>query len=225
MVPISTSRPRWRASRHERAVARTKPGRRTVTGRVAGLRPHADDRARTREARHSHAGRSQPHQALDDVEQAIRAKGGDAVSVVSDLSDVTSVRRAAVEIAALGLPIAGLQPSSRSAISDRHVRAVTDTFELVATEEDNYPARTMCQWLVVSTSGFYDWYRRPSSSGPAGTPLWTPRHQPPPDLMMCTAPHRRLRSAPRRRRCRPRHSAKSAQVRSSLRLRAGSPVE
>ncbi len=120
------------------------------------------------------------------------------MSVVSDLSDVTSVRRAAVEIAALGLPIAGLQPSSRSAISDRHVRAVTDTFELVATEEDNYPARTMCQWLVVSTSGFYDWYRRPSSSGPAGTPLWTPRHQPPPDLMMCTAPHRRLRSAPRR---------------------------
>ena len=45
---------------------------------------------------------------LDEVEQEIRAQGGRAVSVVSDLSDVTSARRAAADIAALNLPIAGL---------------------------------------------------------------------------------------------------------------------
>jgi NAD(P)-dependent dehydrogenase (short-subunit alcohol dehydrogenase family) len=45
---------------------------------------------------------------LDDVEKEIRARGGTAVSVVSDLSDVASARRAAAEITALGLPIAGL---------------------------------------------------------------------------------------------------------------------
>ncbi len=45
---------------------------------------------------------------LDEVKEEIRARGGNAVSVVSDLSDVTSARRAAAEITALGLPIAGL---------------------------------------------------------------------------------------------------------------------
>lgn len=45
---------------------------------------------------------------LDEVEREIRAQGGYAVSVVSDLSDVTSARRAAADIAALELPIAGL---------------------------------------------------------------------------------------------------------------------
>ena len=45
---------------------------------------------------------------LDAVQTEIRGQGGRAVSVVSDLSDVTSARRAAAEIAALGLPIAGV---------------------------------------------------------------------------------------------------------------------
>ena len=45
---------------------------------------------------------------LDVVEQAISAQGGHSVSVVCDLSDITSARRAATEIAALDLPIAGL---------------------------------------------------------------------------------------------------------------------
>lgn len=45
---------------------------------------------------------------LDEVEKEIQAQGGHAVSVVSDLSDVMSARRAADEIAALNLPIAGL---------------------------------------------------------------------------------------------------------------------
>lgn len=45
---------------------------------------------------------------LDEVEKEIQAKGGHAVSVVCDLSDITSARRAATEITALDLPIAGL---------------------------------------------------------------------------------------------------------------------
>jgi NAD(P)-dependent dehydrogenase (short-subunit alcohol dehydrogenase family) len=45
---------------------------------------------------------------LDEVGEQIRARGGQAVAVVCDLADVTSARRAAAEIAALDLPIAGL---------------------------------------------------------------------------------------------------------------------
>ena len=45
---------------------------------------------------------------LDEVTGEIQARGGHAVSVVCDLSDLTSVRRAAVEIAALDLPLSGL---------------------------------------------------------------------------------------------------------------------
>jgi NAD(P)-dependent dehydrogenase (short-subunit alcohol dehydrogenase family) len=45
---------------------------------------------------------------LDDVRHAIERRGGRAVPVVCDLSDLGSVRRAAAEIVALGLPIAGL---------------------------------------------------------------------------------------------------------------------
>jgi NAD(P)-dependent dehydrogenase (short-subunit alcohol dehydrogenase family) len=51
-------------------------------------------------------GRSRPR--LDAVQEEIREKGGRAVSVVSDLSDIGSARRAAAEIVALDLPIAGL---------------------------------------------------------------------------------------------------------------------
>jgi NAD(P)-dependent dehydrogenase (short-subunit alcohol dehydrogenase family) len=45
---------------------------------------------------------------LEEVNREIHAQGGHAVSVVSDLSDITSARRAAAEIAALDLPVAGL---------------------------------------------------------------------------------------------------------------------
>jgi len=45
---------------------------------------------------------------LEDVQKAIENKGGRATSVVCDLSDISSVRRAAAEIIALHLPIAGL---------------------------------------------------------------------------------------------------------------------
>jgi len=45
---------------------------------------------------------------LDELRQTIEQKGQHAVSVVCDLSDLVSVRRAAAEIIALHLPIAGL---------------------------------------------------------------------------------------------------------------------
>src|SRR5277367_3614661 len=45
---------------------------------------------------------------LEQVQKAIVQKGQDAASVVCDLSDIASVRRAAAEIIALNLPIAGL---------------------------------------------------------------------------------------------------------------------
>src|SRR5271155_1086109 len=45
---------------------------------------------------------------LEQVQKAIVQKGQDAASVVCDLSDLASVRRAAAEIIALDLPIVGL---------------------------------------------------------------------------------------------------------------------
>jgi NAD(P)-dependent dehydrogenase (short-subunit alcohol dehydrogenase family) len=45
---------------------------------------------------------------LSGVQKAIEQNGGRAVSVVCDLSHIASVKRAAAEIVALGLPIAGL---------------------------------------------------------------------------------------------------------------------
>jgi NAD(P)-dependent dehydrogenase (short-subunit alcohol dehydrogenase family) len=45
---------------------------------------------------------------LAEVQKTIEQKGQHAVSVVCDLSDIASVRRAAAEIVALHLPIVGL---------------------------------------------------------------------------------------------------------------------
>src|ERR1700728_493637 len=45
---------------------------------------------------------------LDEVRRTIERAGGQAVPVGCDLSDGASVRRAAAEIIALGLPLAGL---------------------------------------------------------------------------------------------------------------------
>ncbi|MGC9380514.1 SDR family NAD(P)-dependent oxidoreductase [Streptomyces sp. MH13] len=45
---------------------------------------------------------------LDDVRSTIEGTGGKAVSVLCDLSDLTSVRRAVARITELGLPIAGV---------------------------------------------------------------------------------------------------------------------
>ena len=48
------------------------------------------------------------YRKLDEVQNTIEQKGHSAVSVVCDVSDIVSVRRAAVEILALDLPIVGL---------------------------------------------------------------------------------------------------------------------
>jgi NAD(P)-dependent dehydrogenase (short-subunit alcohol dehydrogenase family) len=45
---------------------------------------------------------------LDEVRRALEKMGQRAVPVVCDLSDISSVRRAAAEIVALRLPIVGL---------------------------------------------------------------------------------------------------------------------
>lgn len=45
---------------------------------------------------------------LDDVRSSIEGRGGKAVSVLCDLSDLTSVRRAVAQITELGLPITGV---------------------------------------------------------------------------------------------------------------------
>ncbi len=45
---------------------------------------------------------------LDTLQQEIQQKGGNAVSVVCDLSDISSVQRAATEIVSLNLAVAGL---------------------------------------------------------------------------------------------------------------------
>jgi NAD(P)-dependent dehydrogenase (short-subunit alcohol dehydrogenase family) len=45
---------------------------------------------------------------LDEVRKVIEGRGGKAVPVVCDLSDLDSVRRAAARIIELGLPVAGL---------------------------------------------------------------------------------------------------------------------
>ena len=76
-----------------------------VTGPTAGI----GRRTALELARHGTVvlvGRS--HAKLTAVEKEIRARGGQAISIVSDLSDVTSARDAAAKIIALGLPIGGL---------------------------------------------------------------------------------------------------------------------
>src|SRR5450759_2226199 len=45
---------------------------------------------------------------LTGVKKEIEAKSGSARTVVADMSDIVSVRRAAAEIIGLGLPIAGV---------------------------------------------------------------------------------------------------------------------
>ena len=55
---------------------------------------------------------------LDDVRQTIEKKGQHAISVLCDLSDLASVRHAAMAIIALELPIVGL--INNAGTSDMH---------------------------------------------------------------------------------------------------------
>lgn len=82
-----------------------KGGAFVLTGPTSGFGRHAAFEL----AKHGTVvlvGRS--NERLDDVRKQIEAKGGHAVSVVCDVSDLASVRKAAAEIIALGLPITAL---------------------------------------------------------------------------------------------------------------------
>jgi NAD(P)-dependent dehydrogenase (short-subunit alcohol dehydrogenase family) len=89
-------------------MARTNPGQRAayiITGPTSGI----GYRTALEMAKHGTvvlAGRDPAK--LRTVRQTIEQTGGHAVPVVCDLSDLASVRRAAAEIIALGLPLAGL---------------------------------------------------------------------------------------------------------------------
>jgi transposase InsO family protein len=41
---------------------------------------------------------------------------------------------------------------------------VTDKYEFIDGEKDHYPTVSMCVWLEVSRSGFYEWAKRPESA-------------------------------------------------------------
>lgn len=41
---------------------------------------------------------------------------------------------------------------------------MTEKCEFIDAEKDNYPIQSMCVWLEISTSGFYDWRSRPASA-------------------------------------------------------------
>jgi hypothetical protein len=61
---------------------------------------------------------------LNQLKKEVKRKGGHAVSVVCDLSDLASVRRAAAEIIALDLPIVGLLSKNIAASNAKPVFAL-----------------------------------------------------------------------------------------------------
>src|SRR5262245_52756357 len=89
-------------------MAKTSPGPReayVITGPTSGI----GYRTALEIAKHGTvvlAGRDRGK--LDEVRKTIERAGGHAVPGVCDLADLASVRRAAAEITALGLPLAGL---------------------------------------------------------------------------------------------------------------------
>ncbi|MDQ0391274.1 SDR family NAD(P)-dependent oxidoreductase [Labrys monachus] len=76
-----------------------------VTGPTSGIGLCAA-RALSKQGRVVLVGRN--HAKLEGVRTAIERQGGQALNVICDLADLESVRRAAAEIIALDLPIAGL---------------------------------------------------------------------------------------------------------------------
>ena len=41
---------------------------------------------------------------------------------------------------------------------------MSSRYEFIDAEKALYPVVKMCEWMVVSTSGFYEWRGRPSSA-------------------------------------------------------------
>lgn len=109
---------------------KTLPGNRgafIVTGPTSGFGRHAAFEL----AKHGTVvlvGRSRGR--LDEVKKAIEAKGQHAVAVVCDLSDLHSVRHAASEIIALGLPISALVSNAgiRGQHATKNAQGIDTTF-------------------------------------------------------------------------------------------------
>lgn len=106
---------------------------------------------------------------LGEVEQEIEAGGGHAVPVICDLSDVRSARRAAAEIVALDLPVAGLL-NNAGIMSTRSFRTVqgwdgtfaTDHLGPFAFTEALIPSLPDGAHVVFIVSAVEDPQRRPA---------------------------------------------------------------
>ncbi|MDQ2741140.1 MAG: SDR family NAD(P)-dependent oxidoreductase [Chloroflexota bacterium] len=107
---------------------------------------------------------------LSEVQAEIKAKaGGHAVSVVCDFSDVTSVRRAATEIVALDLPIAGLlnnagvfPMTSSNTVQGWDITFATDNLGPFAFTEALIPHLPDGANAVFTCSGVEDPERKPA---------------------------------------------------------------
>src|ERR1700723_2226122 len=106
---------------------------------------------------------------LGDVQAAIERRGGRAVPVVCDLSDLASVRRAAARIIELGLPIAGLvnnagimQPRPTKNALGWDMTFATDHLGPFALTEALAPHLPDGAQVVFICSGVEDPQRRPA---------------------------------------------------------------
>jgi NAD(P)-dependent dehydrogenase (short-subunit alcohol dehydrogenase family) len=107
-------------------------------------------------------------QKLDDVRRAIARNGHDALSVVCDLSDIASVRKAAAEIIRLELPLAGLVNNAgvlqMRATRTAHTTFVTNHLGPFALTEALIPHLPDGANIVFIASGVEDPERKPAKA-------------------------------------------------------------